>query len=235
MDQTARMILLRALPFFGGMPEARLSRLAAVARLERYGPGAPVAGPDGAADAFHLVVAGRVKIYQMGPDGKEQTLYLLGPGEPFCLCALVDAGAFPGFAATLEPSDLLVFPAGDLAGAARDDPAVLFDLLRLMCRRLKEAMGLVESLSLRELPARVAVFLLHEAGRSLSGDTVRLGISHRELAKIVGATPEALSRALKRLAEAGYIVARGREIALRDRDGLAVLAGWAPGAARGAP
>ncbi|WP_428565016.1 MAG: Crp/Fnr family transcriptional regulator [Solidesulfovibrio sp. DCME] len=225
MDQTARMILLRSLPFFGGMPETRLTRLAALARLSRFGTGEAIAGRDDTADAFHLVVSGRAKIYQLGAQGKEQTLYLLGPGEPFCLCALVDGGEFPAFAAALEPSAILVFPAGALAEVAKDDPAVLFDLLRLMCRRLKEAMGLVESLSLRELPARVAVFLLHEARRTLAGETLRLDISQRELAKVVGATPEALSRALKRLSESGHIAVRGREVAIRDERGLAALAG----------
>jgi CRP/FNR family transcriptional regulator len=228
MDQTARMILLRSLPFFGGMPEARLTRLAAAARVVRFGPGELIATRDSADDAFHLVVKGQAKLYQIGPDGKEQTLYLLGPGEPFCLCALVDGGEFPAFAATLASSEILIFPAGALAAAARDDPTVLFDLLRLMCRRLKETMGLVESLALRDLPARVAVFLLHEAGRSLgSGETVRLAVSQRELAKIVGATPEALSRALKRLSEAGHIAVRGREVEIRDREGLAAAAGLA--------
>ncbi len=90
-------------------------------------------------------------------------------------------------------------------------------------------------MSLRELPARVAVFLLHEAKRTLSGDKVRLDISHRELAKIVGATPEALSRALRRLADAGHIVARGREIELLDRQGLDALADGTAEAPRGTP
>ena len=89
---------------------------------------------------------------------------------------------------------------------------------------------MIESLALRDLPGRVAVFLLHEAGKSLSNDLVRLTISQREVAKIVGATPEALSRALKKLAAAGHIVVHGRKIELRDRAGLeAAAAGDAEG------
>jgi len=83
---------------------------------------------------------------------------------------------------------------------------------------------MVESLALRDLPGRVAVFLLHEAGKALSGDVVRLSISQREVAKIVGATPEALSRALKKLVAAGHIEVRGREIEIRDRAGLEAVA-----------
>ncbi len=234
MDQTARMVLLRSLPFFGGLPEERLSRLAAKAVLSSYAPGAIIAARDHSGEAFHLVASGRAKLYQIGPDGKEQTLYILGQGEPFCLCTLVDTGEFPAFAAALTETRILAFPARALAEAAREDPEVLFDLLRLMCRRLKGAMAMIESLSLRDLPGRVAGFLLHEARERQSGGIVRLAISQREVAKIVGATPEALSRALRKLTEAGLIVVRGREVELRDREGLAREAGLSLGGPGGA-
>ena len=68
----------------------------------------------------------------MGPDGREQTLYVLGQGEPFCLCSLVDTGEYPAYAAALTQTRILTFPAASLAEAARQDPEVLFDLLRLM-------------------------------------------------------------------------------------------------------
>ena len=87
---------------------------------------------------------------------------------------------------------------------------------------------MIESLALLGLPGRVAGFLLHEAARGLGGDVVRLSISQRELAKIVGATPEALSRALRRLAEAGLLAVRGREVDILERAGLAREAGLVP-------
>jgi CRP/FNR family transcriptional regulator len=231
MDQVERMLLLRSLPFFGGLNEARLARLAAGAVVSAHAPGGLIAARDDAGEAFYLVASGRAKLFQIGQDGREQTLYVLGPGEPFCLCSLVDAGEFPAFAAALEETRVLAFPAKALAEAAKDDPQVLFDLLRLMCRRLKQSMAMVESLALLPLSGRVAGFVLHEASRGPGGATMRLTISHRELAKIVGATPEALSRAFKKLAEAGYVAVRGREVDILNRDGLAAEAGLAGGEA----
>jgi CRP/FNR family transcriptional regulator len=215
------MVMLRSLPFFGGLPEERLARLAREAVVTDHAPGAPVASRGQAADAFHLVASGQVKLFRMGPDGREQTLYVLGPGEPFCLCTLVESGELPAMAAALTEARVLVFPATRLAEAARHDPEVLFDLLRLMCRRLKDAMAMIESLALRDLPGRVAGFLLHEAGKPPVRDRLRLSLSQRELAKIVGATPEALSRALRRLAQAGLVTVRGRDVEILDREGLA--------------
>ena len=217
--------MLRSLPFFGGLPEERLGLLARGAVAARFAPGALIASRDQSADAFHVVAAGQVKVYRMGPDGREQTLFVLGPGEPFCLCSLVEAGEYPAFAAALAETLVLAFPAAGLAEAARQDAEVLFDLLRLMCRRLRDAMAMIESLALRDLPGRVAGFLLHEASRPLAGDRLRLSVSQRELAKIVGATPEALSRALRRLEQAGLIAAKGRDVEILDRAGLAREAG----------
>ena len=225
MEQVERMVLLRSLPFFGGMPEDRLARMAAGAMVSRHGPGELIAARSDAGEAFYLVASGRAKLYQIGPDGREQTLYILGPGEPFCLCSLVDDGEFPAFAAALEDSRVLAFPARTLAAAAREDPEVLFDLLRLMCRRLKQTQAMVESLALVPLTGRLAGFLLHESDRSLGAGPIRLAISHRELAKIVGATPEALSRAFRKLAEAGLVTVSGRDVALHDRPALAAEAG----------
>lgn len=214
--------MLRSLPFFGGLPEERLGRLAREAVVTTHAPGGLIAARDQTAEAFHVVASGQVKIFRMGPDGREQTLYVLGPGEPFCLCSLVDGeGPYPAFAAALAETRVLSFSAAGLAQAARQDPEVLFDLLGLMCHRLKEAMAMIESLALRDLPGRVALFLLHEAGTGPTRDRLRLSISQRELAKIVGATPEALSRALRRLEQAGHITVRGRDVTILDRPGLA--------------
>lgn len=228
MNMTERMVLLRSLPFFGALPEARLTNLARDASVTAYAPGSLIASEGQSAEAFHLVASGRVKLYKSVPDGREQTLYVLGAGEPFCMCFLVESDNFPVFASALTEARVLSFPLPGLIEAARRDPEILFDLLRLMCSRLKEAMVMVESLALHDLPGRLACFLLHEAERSGSGDTARLTLSQRELSKIVGATPEAVSRALRRLGEAGLVSVQGREVKLLDRPGLLSAAGKDP-------
>ncbi|MFP5257415.1 MAG: Crp/Fnr family transcriptional regulator, partial [Acidobacteriota bacterium] len=67
MDLTERMVLLRSLPFFGGLPEARLARLAAGALVTAHGPGGLIAARDDSGEAFYLVASGRAKLYQIGP------------------------------------------------------------------------------------------------------------------------------------------------------------------------
>ncbi len=146
------------------------------------------------------------------------------PGEPFCLLSMFEDRRMPANAAALEESRVLVVTGPDFEAMARSDPAVLLNVLRVVSGRLKEAMALIESLSLREIPGRVAAYLL-QAPTDRADGRLRLPVTHRELAKIVGATPEALSRAMRKLADDGVLAVDGRDITVLDARALADLAG----------
>jgi CRP/FNR family transcriptional regulator len=87
-------------------------------------------------------------------------------------------------------------------------------------------MILIESLSLMEIPQRLASFLLHALTREGDREMNRLEltITQRELAKILGATPEALSRAIRKMSNAGILIMDGRSIRILDRNALEELA-----------
>jgi CRP/FNR family transcriptional regulator len=225
MTDSSLLLTLKSLSFFREMPAAHLERLALGAVARTYPARTRVASESQAVRGFFLVLTGKVKLFRLSEDGKEQTVYVFGPGEPFCLGSLFGEGVFPAHAETLARSRLVFFPGEVLEDMARQDPTILFYFLRVMARRLKEAMELIESLSLKGLPGRIAGFLLHARHEERGGRRlVALGISQRELAKIVGATPEALSRALGRMGRQGLVRVSGREIEIRDLPGLAAVA-----------
>ena len=195
-----------------------MALLAATARDRTYEPGAMIVAERESPDGFYLVLSGQVKLFKSSPEGKEQTLYVFEPGEPFCLCSLFGCDAFPANAAALTRTRVAVVGASSFAALARSEPQLLFNILFVVSHRLKEAMALVESLSLKEIPQRLAAFFLQaQAGPE---GALRMAITHRELAKIVGITPEALSRSLRRMAEAGLLAVEGRDVRILDRAGL---------------
>ncbi|MFW5837867.1 MAG: Crp/Fnr family transcriptional regulator, partial [Desulfovibrionaceae bacterium] len=165
---------------------------------------------------FHVVLSGRVKVFKASAEGKEQTVYVFGPGEPFCLCGAFGEEGHLASAAALEASRVLVLPPAGMEKLAAREPALPMAMVSLLSRRLKESLELIESLSLKGLPGRLAAFLLQGAEESGGEAVVRLHLTHRELAKMLNATPEALSRTLKRLADDGLVENRGREIAILD-------------------
>jgi CRP/FNR family transcriptional regulator len=94
----------------------------------------------------------------------------------------------------------------------REDPTVHLTMMRVMAGRLKEAMDMIDSLSLKQVPFRLMTYFETRQKEGL----VDLDLSYRELAKIIGITPEALSRTLKRMSEDGLIAVDGTTIRILD-------------------
>ena len=217
---------LRTVPLSGNLPEDQLEILAQSAREKKYRAGQLVIGERDEAHTFFMVASGRVKMFKGSHDGKEQTFYLLGPGELFGMCAVFSDCIFPVNVITLEESTLLIFPAKVLEDLARHDPAILFNMIFILSCRLKESISLIESLSLMEAPQRVASFLLFSSLKKdcREGEVAELAISQRELSKVLGTAPETLSRILKRLAGENIIRVTGRNIRVLDCEALEELA-----------
>lgn len=205
-----------------GLPEEQLETLAEHARIKDYAPGDMIIAEKDASRGLYILMEGRAKLYRSTPDGREQTIYIFTAGEPFCLCSVFAEKREPATAEALEPCRVLIISDKDFTEMAEKEPAVLFGMLLIMSRRLKEAMDMIESLSIREIPVRLANFLVY----AMDDDgCYTLPMTHRELAKIIGATPEALSRAFKRLSEYGLASLDGRKVSIHDKKGIMALAG----------
>ncbi|SKA81918.1 CRP/FNR family transcriptional regulator, anaerobic regulatory protein [Paucidesulfovibrio gracilis DSM 16080] len=209
---------LTSLGIFQGLPENRRRELVAKGQVRHVAAGERIAERGQEVDAFFAVLEGQIKLSRSSLEGKEQTIYVFGPGEPFCLCGVFDTGAFLADAVALSQGRILILQRKAFDEAAEAHPVLLRNMVRLLSGRLRAALELVESLALREIPQRVAAYLRH---LPVENDEVRLGMTHRELAKIVGATPETLSRALRRLDREGMIRVTEGRIRILDAEALA--------------
>jgi CRP-like cAMP-binding protein len=223
MDLLKRM---QTLALFQGVPPEKLKALAERALYRTYKAGEMFIGDTDPAHAFYVIMTGQVKLYKSSPEGREQTLNLLGPGDPFGMCTAFAIESFPANAMALEESGILLIPGPVMEAVAMKEPRLLVNIIQILSNRLREAMSLIESLSLMEIPQRLASFLIHsltrEGGKEIT--QLELAITQRELAKILGATPEALSRALRRMSDAGLLAVDGRSIRILDRESLGELA-----------
>ncbi|MUM76228.1 helix-turn-helix domain-containing protein [Pseudodesulfovibrio sp. F-1] len=216
MDTPRIVEIIGTLPLFSHLEREQVERLARSASVETIPAGGLYFSEQASAQGLHLLIAGRVKLFKMSEEGREQTIFIFDPGEPFCLCSVFSDGQLPANMAALESSTVLVIPPVELERLVAEDPGMLLQILRVMSRRLKEAMDMIDALSLRQLPSRLAAYFLSAA----AGGAVTLSITHRELAKIIGATPEALSRALRKMSEAGLVDVQGKDVKVLDRSGL---------------
>ena len=222
MDILERM---KKIDLFQGVSSEALRVLAAQALYKKYAPQEMVIGEADFIRSFYIVLEGRLKLYKSSPEGREQTIQLLGPGDPFGLCTAFATEAFPVSAMALEPSAVLLIPGTLVETVTLREPRLLLNIIQILSRRLQNSMALIESLALKEIPARLASFLLHSLLQHPEGVArLDLVITQRELAKILGSTPEALSRALRKMADEGILRASGRTIHILDRSALQRLA-----------
>lgn len=211
------------IPLFAGLSEEDMRKLNSSGIYRSYKPGELIASPTDRIRAFFVVVWGSVKLHRTLHDGHEQTLYIFGPGEPFCMTALED-GAFPADATAMTDTRVLILPANVLESIARSEPALLLNIMSILIKRLKETMNLIEMLSMKEIPQRLAAWLMHSSVFQGGSDMLQLGMTHRELSKMLGTTPESLSRAFRRFKDDGMVELKGRAVKILKRDLLSNIA-----------
>jgi CRP-like cAMP-binding protein len=217
---------IKDIGLFQGVSSEKIILLAEQATYKKFKSGEMVIGETDPIRSFYVVISGKLKLYRSSVEGKEQTLQLLGPGDPFGLCTAFATDSFPASAMAIEDAAVLLIPGTVMEATAKQEPALLFNIIQILSQRLKDSMALIESLALKEIPGRLASFLRH----ALSSDSadkktiVELTISQRELSKILGATPEALSRALRKMANDGILSTAGRVITILDHKELEKLA-----------
>jgi CRP/FNR family transcriptional regulator len=214
-------------PLFKGLPADQLGRIAGIGVTKTYKRGEAVFSDFDAANGFYVPMRGRIKIFKLSRQGKEQVLHIMGFQEPFGEAAVFSGGKFPANAQAIEESLLIFFPAPAFLELVRQDPSLAMNMLALLSRRLHQFADLVEQLSLKEAPGRLASYLVYLSDRGGGADLVELDIPKALLANVLGALPETLSRVLGKMAAEGLIEVEGRRIRLLERKKLEALSGGA--------
>ena len=216
---------IQDIPLFQGLSNEVLEALSRRVLIGTYQPGEVIVAETDLVKAFFVVISGQVKLSKSSMDGKEQTLYLLGPGEPFGLCTAFATHDFPAGALALKKTDILTIPGTAVEEIVMREPELLLNILKVLSHRLKESMKLIEALSLKEIPQRLAAFIVAlDRKNGSSEEKIELPVTHRELSKILGATPEALSRALRKMQNDGILEVQGRVITILNNNALKELA-----------
>ena len=174
------------------------------------------------AEGFYVLLSGKVKVMKLSSQGKSQILGVFGPGDSVGEVAVFEDGTYPAYAQAIEDSTLAFLPRDRFIQVVRENPDLALGMMAILSRRLRRLTSLAESLALKEVPARLAQYLLTLA--SERGDEVVLGLKKGEIAEVLGTTPETLSRALSRLSARGIIEVKGSRVKIVDIDALRGLA-----------
>jgi len=212
--------VLQQASLFAGLDEAAALEVVRRGRLRLFAAGQTLFLQGDPARGLHVVVHGRVKVFKSSPQGRAQTLMIMGPGEPVGEVAALAGDGYPAGAETLETTETFYIPRDAFVDLIRNQPEVALRLLSALSARLRAFASLIEDLSLKGVTERVAAYLLSLAPDVGSVQTLDLVISKGELAETMGTVPATLSRAFQQLTRAGAIETKGRRVIIKDRASL---------------
>lgn len=179
-------------------------------------------GDDG--DRLYVVLDGKMKLTRTAPDGRENLLSVLGPGEMFGELSLFDPRPRTASAIAVTECRLAALAHDELRPWLDKSPQVGVTLLRALARRLRRANDVMADLVFTDVPGRVAKALLDLAERfgkqADDGLHVHHDLTQEELAQLVGASRETVNKALADFAGRGWMRIEARSVVILDIDRL---------------
>ena len=204
--------ILRKVPLFADLGEGAIAALAARLRRRKMPAGTPVVYKGDPAGALYLIASGRVKVHQATAGGDEVILEVMGPGDFFGEMSLLDGQPRSADVSTLEATELLLLEGEALRETIHEQPAVAWTLLKILSQRLRDQNDRAEMLMTRDVAGRVADRLLELAASQGSpmadgskGTRLNVCLTQSDIAALIGATRERVSRALTAFRKSGAI------------------------------
>jgi CRP/FNR family transcriptional regulator len=124
----------------------------------------------------------------------------------------------------MEESRVFFFPRKSFVDLIKRNPSLALNMLAVLSKRLRRFAALIDDLSLKEVPGRLAAYLLYLSDQNRGAKVLELAVTKAQLASLLGTIPETLSRILGKLSSQGLIESDGRRIRIMDREALRDLA-----------
>src|SRR5829696_581495 len=184
--------------------------------------------PKERSEKLFMLKKGRVRIYRVGPDGRELTLSVVGPGTVFGEMSLTAQRLENAYAEAMEPSVVCAMKRHDLERLVMDKPQVGLKMMSVLSERLSLTEDRMEDIALKEVPARLAGFTLQlvesEGVVTSEGYKIPARYTHRQLATVIGSKRETVTKAFTLLQQAGVVELKRRRIHVRDIEALKKIA-----------
>jgi CRP-like cAMP-binding protein len=208
---------LKSILYFSGLGPAELESIRTLV-FEKTADRAEMVLLEGEpAENLYFVASGAMKVFKTSPEGKEQILNIVRPGESFNDVPIFDDGPNPASARAMGPVILYGIKKNDMKAILRDHPQIALNVIKVLARRVRHLVSLVEDLSFRHVIGRVAKILVEHIGGEM-GRGPRL--TQQEMAAMAGTAREVVGRSLKALEEEGAIKLDRHRIIITDKKAL---------------
>ncbi len=176
--------------------------------------------PEDAGEVIFILKKGAVQLYRISPEGKKLVIYTLGDGALFGEMSLLGQRMHNTFAEAISDCTICVMSKTDLERLVLTRPQVALRMLEITGNRLRETEEQLEALAFKSIPARLAGLLL----RLARDEDAIVGLTHQDLAEMIGTYRETTTQTLNDMKAEGIIEIGRRRLKILDKDALMRIA-----------
>jgi CRP/FNR family cyclic AMP-dependent transcriptional regulator len=223
-DQRMGQMDMRRVPLFADLADAQVETLIRDFNRRRFQQDEAIFQQGDPGQALYMVESGQVRIYVQDEEGQETSVILCGPGDLFGELALIDGLPRSASAVAMEDTVVLALSHDRFREQMRRYPQVALNLMKALSVRVRYNTQQVGSLTLLDIPGRLARKLLELAQDhgQMEPDGVRisLALTQSDLASLIGTTRESVNKAMSTFRREGLILVRQNHITIADPDAL---------------
>lgn len=209
--------MLSEIALFTDLTRDELDAVASRAVTREFPKNAIVITDGDTSDSLYVIQRGKTKVFLIDENGKEIILNMLGPGEYFGELSLLDGAPRSASVMTLTPCRFTMISKKEFQQRLLENPRIAVALLQRLAARIRTLTENVRDLALRDVYQRVANTLEKLAIEQDGERIIPQRITHQEIANMVGASREMVSRIMKDLTRGGYISTEGQQIRVEKK------------------
>jgi CRP/FNR family cyclic AMP-dependent transcriptional regulator len=213
--------ILKRVPLFASFSDQQLASLLNCVQHRSYPRGSVIVRAGDETDSLYIILSGRVKVLIPDDQGREVILTMMGPHEFFGEMGLLDNQPRSASVEAIEPCEMLRITRSGFMSFLQGNFELAMLIIRNLVKRLRDADRKIESLALIDVYGRVARLLIDMAEEINGQWIVQRPPPKQEIARMIGASREMVSRVMKDLQDKGLIRAERRKITLLDRQSMA--------------
>ncbi|MBS1198338.1 MAG: Cyclic nucleotide-binding:Bacterial regulatory protein Crp [Proteobacteria bacterium] len=215
VTRSLSLLVLHGVPLLSGLDRDELEKLSHVTGRRRAERGEFIVRAGDVADSLFILFSGSAKVLNSDDEGREVILAVLKAGEFFGEMGLIDGSPRSASVVAQETCELLVISRDDLHRCMQDNFQVALKLMQILVHRLRGADEKIESLALLDVYGRVARLMLDMSELADDGRRIiKRKISKQEMARMIGASREMVSKVVRNLENSGYIHYEGDVIVI---------------------
>jgi CRP/FNR family cyclic AMP-dependent transcriptional regulator len=209
-------LLLRNVPMFSLLSGVQLLLLTQLLLRKPYPRNSTVVAAGDPSDALYIVISGRLKVTISDKEGREVILAILKQGDFFGEMGLIDQAPRSATVVAMESCELLTMTRTDFMKCLQKNFNLAMNVIGGLVKRLREADRKIGSLALMDVCGRVARLLMEMAETVDGQKVVTQKLPKKQIAKMIGATREMVTRVMKEMETSGHIEVRAHGILLRE-------------------